>query len=494
MEFLTQYNTSSVSSSDSECIDDLETNVLTPHQIRSVYLLTYSQADLSTFPDRASFATAVTEAISKCEGPRAKLLQWTCSQESHKKQGKHYHMVIKLDKIKRWLPIRQYLLDKWNIYVHFSNRHCNYYSAWLYTTKEDHSFLQSPGHPDLTNSRPPRTLSASEARVKRVRANTHLLTASSSDEEEGLAGKHNEEGRSVSNLATAKSTCKRKKSQRLSCFAVSQIVVSKGIKTRTELLAHASVQKAEGKTDLAEFIVNRGSKVVEEVIATAWEMEGASEALARSRSSRLEILEKALQNPCNEQCNGRWLECAKQLLEWNDISKATFTLAIRNLLLQGRGKFRNVLLKGPANTGKTFLLNPLNVVYKAFTNPATSNFAWVGAEKAEVIFLNDFRWNPQIIQWHDLLLMLEGQPVHLPAPKSHFCKDLEFNSDTPIFCTTKHDLVYVKGGVIDERETEMMAVRWYSFQFRRQIAQRDQISVPPCARCFAELIDRKSVV
>lgn len=98
-----------------------------------------------------------------------------------------------------------------------------------------------------------------------------------------------------------------------------------------------------------------------------------------------------------------------------------------------------------------------------FTNPATSNFAWVGAEKAEVIFLNDFRWNPQIIQWHDLLLMLEGQPVHLPAPKSHFCKDLEFNSDMPIFCTTKHDLVYVKGGVIDERETEMMAVCWYSF-------------------------------
>ena len=96
-------------------------------------------------------------------------------------------------------------------------------------------------------------------------------------------------------------------------------------------------------------------------------------------------------------------------------------------------------------------------MYRSFSNPATSTFAWVGAGKAEVIFLNDFRWNPQIIQWHDLLLMLEGQPVHLPAPKSYFSKDLEFTRDTPIFCTTKHDLVYVKGGVIDERETEMMA-------------------------------------
>ena len=183
------------------------------------------------------------------------------------------------------------------------------------------------------------------------------------------------------------------------------------------------------------------------------------------------------------------------------MSREAFSQAVKDLLEKGRGKFRNILIKGPANTGKTFLLNPLNVVYRSFSNPATSTFAWVGAEKAEVIFLNDFRWNPQIIQWHDLLLMLEGQPVHLPAPKSYFSKDLEFTRDTPIFCTnleftrdtpifctTKHDLVYVKGGAIDERETEMMAVRWHSFQFQRQIREAEQLSIPSCARCFAEFI------
>ena len=31
-----------------------------------------------------------------------------------------------------------------------------------------------------------------------------------------------------------------------------------------------------------------------------------------------------------------------------------FTEAVRNLLEQGSGKFRNILIKGPANTGKTF--------------------------------------------------------------------------------------------------------------------------------------------
>ena len=134
---------------------------------------------------------------------------------------------------------------------------------------------------------------------------------------------------------------------------------------------------------LAEFIINRGSKVVQEVISSAWEMEEASEALIRSRLTRLKILEKALQNPCNKQCKGQWLECTKQLLSWNDISVQTFSLAVRNLLKMGRGKFWNVLLKGPANTGKTFLLNPLNVVYKTFSNPATSHISqWLSMEYA----------------------------------------------------------------------------------------------------------------
>ena len=77
----------------------------------------------------------------------------------------------------------------------------------------------------------------------------------------------------------------------------------------------------------------------------------------------------------------------KKILRWNDVSVDTFTQAVRNVLEQGRGKFRNILIKGPAKTGKTFILNPLNVVFKAFSNPASSTFPWVGAEKAEVIFL-----------------------------------------------------------------------------------------------------------
>ena len=57
------------------------------------------------------------------------------------------------------------------------------------------------------------------------------------------------------------------------------------------------------------------------------------------------------------------------------------------------------------------------------------------------------------------LLLLEGQLVHLPALKSHFAKDMVFDRDTPIFATSKYPSVFVKNGMVDERETEMMTVR-----------------------------------
>ena len=50
--------------------------------------------------------------------------------------------------------------------------------------------------------------------------------------------------------------------------------------------------------------------------------------------------------------------------------------------------------------------------------------------------------------------------VHLPAPETHYAKDITFNLDTPIFATGKGPFVFSRSGIVDERETDMMAVRW----------------------------------
>ena len=71
--------------------------------------------------------------------------------------------------------------------------------------------------------------------------------------------------------------------------------MEKGIQTRTELLAFANNQKVNGKFDIAEFIVNRGPRVVAEVLNTAWELRNAQEKLDRSKKSRIELLHEASQ-------------------------------------------------------------------------------------------------------------------------------------------------------------------------------------------------------
>ena len=67
-------------------------------------------------------------------------------------------------------------------------------------------------------------------------------------------------------------------------------------------------------------------------------------------------------------CLGKWLVMAIDILNRNGIDVTVFAEAVRILLEKGRGKYHNIYLKGPTNCGKTFLLDPLNVIYNTFSN------------------------------------------------------------------------------------------------------------------------------
>ena len=134
----------------------------------------------------------------------------------------------------------------------------------------------------------------------------------------------------------------------------------------------------------------------------------------------MQILQEFAEGNCVEGCGGEWYECAVEVLTGNNIGAVMFSSDIKELLEKGRGKFRNILIVGPAKCGKTFLLAPLQFIFRTFSNPANDKFAWVGVENAECIFLNDFRWSTELISWKEFLLLLEGQQVHLPTPKNHY--------------------------------------------------------------------------
>ena len=139
--------------------------LLQPRDVRSVYLITYSQANLDAVPTREHFANLILEGFHKTDtNAKVSVIQWACSREAHCNGGFHYHMVVKLSARRRWLKIRNYLDGKYSVKVNFSSRHNNYYTAWLYTTKEDSGFLQSDSHPDLAGVGEPSTYQASAAR------------------------------------------------------------------------------------------------------------------------------------------------------------------------------------------------------------------------------------------------------------------------------------------------------------------------------------------
>ena len=72
---------------------------------------------------------------------------------------------------------------------------------------------------------------------------------------------------------------------------------------------------------------------------------------------------------------------------------------------------------------KSFLLKPIELIFKTFRNPATGKYAFVGVDEKEVLFLNDFRYSSEIIAWSEFLLLLEGDTVHLPRPKNMYATD-----------------------------------------------------------------------
>ena len=435
------------------------------------YLITYSQAELSKFPTRESFAAAVCDVFTS-ERSKFRPQHWACCLENHADNGVHYHMALKLTGPKKWLECKRALQRKYGVVINFSD-HDGYYTAYRYISKSDENVYHSPNHPNLNEIGSPKTKNCLQHTYRQRRVNTqaatHTTTSTSNEKLE-------------SNPPT-------KKMKKLSNIDVSEFMHKHDIRDQTSLLAVANDQQEEGKKDLANYALSRSSKSLDELIQQTWKMKEASAVLKRQKASRMEIILEAAAGNCVENCEGVWLKCAEEVLVNNKLHPVLFAAAVRDLLMFGRGKYRNVMIVGPTNCGKTFLFKPLKLLFNTFSNPAADKYAWVGAEKSEIIWLNDFRWTRELIEWKSLLLLLEGDRVNLPAPKNHFATDVCVDTDVPIFATSK-DVIKFRGSynAEDKSEDDMMASRWKVFRFTNSIPEREQKKITPCPHCFANLV------
>ena len=235
--------------------------------------------------------------------------------------------------------------EKYGIQVNLTDNHSSYYTAYRYVTKEDREALHSPKHPDISDV-VTRTEASITSRNRKAKAK----------------GKVQAKKRS-------------QRSERLSVYDVFQIVQSKGITSRLELVCLAIEQNREGKSSLAQFIANRGNKAVDEAIELAKEFSQAESQSLRTKKTRIELLQEQTVSECAAGCRGRWLDAAEQLLQRHAIIKHDFCSAVYTALAKGRRKYRNIFNHGDTNCGKSFLLSPLKVICKTFCNPATGSFA-----------------------------------------------------------------------------------------------------------------------
>lgn len=449
---------------------------------RSVFLVTYSQADQDKFPDAHSFGAAVATAFDTAGG-LAKVNHWACSKERHPQTGGyHYHASVRLTRSRRWKAVKDILLAEHDIVVHFQNNYSDYYTAWQYIVKDlsaeqcrgsSDAYHQSDNHLDLTAPGRNNT-SAMNAAKQRKREETVVIT-----KDDGQ-GRQSTVRRETTATTSAPS---RKKS--LDPCDIADYVVNNNIKTADEFMYSAKRRHDEGLDDIYGYILSRPMKRTRELIDITWKMEGVKTVVERSKKSRMDILSDMSVMPCTCEKPRQWTRCALELLYNNGIDQQEYCSALHTAIEKGRGKGQNLMLIGPADCGETFMLFPITVVFNTFSNPSSTTYSLVGAEQAEVLFLNDFRYNSVTIGWSELLNLLEGQLVRLPAPKSHYSCDLVLDKDTPILATSKEAVTHQ-----DERERQMMECRWKVFRFQYQIPAEEQQKMKPCGPCFCQLVLR----
>ena len=73
---------------------------------RRTYLVTYIQAELTSFLIRKGFGKQTKKHFNSGSG-KVKVQHWICAKEKCQDGGEHYHVALKLTRPKRWKPVKQ---------------------------------------------------------------------------------------------------------------------------------------------------------------------------------------------------------------------------------------------------------------------------------------------------------------------------------------------------------------------------------------------------
>ena len=450
-------------------------------QARYVYLITYSQADMERFPSPLIFSLAITSAFEKCN---VAFDRWVCSKEKHPNtDGYHYHMAIQLPRQSRWKKIKNQIQKDSDIVVHFSAKHAGYKLAYHYVCKcaRGCDILKSENH----------------VYMGAIREDDPIVKCMMANAKKGRDSEKTRQPDSDSKKSDSQpsSSSKRKLiSKDLRHKDVTKLIIEQRIGSLKQLQAMAELRRQGGEYDLFNYLAVHPSNKTEEMIARVWEITAAPSVVNQVPLPRITILQNAALSQCVPDCNGRWIKFAEEIVNQNPLVNAVeLKKGIQMNIELGRAKGSTIFLIGPKDCGKSFLLiMPLEKIFKTFSNPTRGRYNWIGVDEKEVIYLNDFRWDKDVIPWEDFLRLLAGERVWFERPKNQFATNIFISEENtiPVFGTgmTKYQWMGAYQATNQEENAQMdCRITYFYFTFSippHKIVRR----VSPCPSCFGKFI------
>ena len=274
----------------------------------------------------------------------------------------------------------------------------------------------------------------------------------------------------------------KKKDESMKVLEFYDVVRSLDIVARTEdaLFSLATQQQESGDRRLMTFMLGR--KDLPQLLEKIAKAEAAPRQTQREQKTRMQVLQDvALHGTCTCREEGRWKRAANEVVQLNGYTEQELESAILSALELGRGKLRNIVIVGKTNRAKSFCLKPLALVFRAFKPPDTGSHQLADLKGCEILWLNEFEYDPSFLSWRKLKDFLEGEPLKVAVPKTQG-SNYTFDGTAPVFGTAPGPIEHPK----QQSETEQMMSRVRYFVFEHYFDPAVCPDIQPCAHCFAQ--------
>jgi len=259
-----------------------------------------------------------------------------------------------------------------------------------------------------------------------------------------------------------------------------EAVVALKLDTPIKFEAYARAEANAGRKEMLDFF--HGEKNLRAFIKKVEHFESSPELLERSTRPKLDLLFLACSKPCV--CDGRWIPAAEEILHQNGILSSYFKERVALNLAKVPKKGLAVFLYGPTTCAKSWLLNPLILIFKCFVSQqAGSSFQLAGLPGKEVVILHEFEMSDKGVDVNTLKLWWGGEPFGIGTSKAFSEENEDHTPTAPIFGTAP-EAPYHR----NKLQRDMLARRICPFTFWKTIPEEEVKDIPDCPCCFAKWI------